>query len=363
MNFAPYTFMEDWGTLHYVLVGLIIVLIVLSIILLIGIANSRARKNQSDARKAKLTEQLATRLMPMFYEDLVTLKRACEKFRPRFLRTTENKELLVSILHDQTKNFSGDAFEKVQAIYQWLNLHRFSQSKLKSPFWEVMCQGLVELAAFKHQPSLKKIQKLLEHKHKLVRKVALQAFVEISSLEKFPKKELFELNREIALWEQIIMYQKLHDSETRDEWDLTELLKAKDSVFAFGLKVACLGNSTNIDHPDVFKRAQELQDEEALVAFIEWLSRFEVLPPLYEMFQNRLNYSIRVQRCLIKNCSSIEGIEEDLLNIFNKGPRSLAAAAATVMVNKAIGDPKTPIALEEDRKYLMEASQHPLAYV
>ena len=327
--------------------------------ILIGI--SRIKKNRADKHKEAFVEIVSTELLPHFYDDIETLKIQGDAFAKKYLKSNQHKQFTVNILLEQTNNFLGDAFETIQALYSSMKLDEFSSKKLGSKHWYTTCRGLQELGSFRNDNYVDQIRELLKHKHKTVNKVALQTLMDIRTGAEFPKESITGLDRPISLWEQVMLYENMHKLEKIQQWKLHELLNAPDSVFAFGLKVACLGNSSFLNNPEVIKKAITIKDEQAIIAFIEWAGRFDVSEPIHSMFIHRHVYNERIQERIIEQSYILNEIENSLREIIEKESNRLAMAAA-IALDRSYDITKIKIKNPE-RIHIFEQAQNPLIHV
>ena len=120
----------------------------------------------------------------LFYEDDASLQEKYNYVQMKLdirelLKDKFNRRVLVEILLDLRRDISGDARQRLFALYKDLGLHLDAFEKLKSWKWEVISKAISELTQLQVEESYGFIKKFINHRRGVIRKQAQRATVSL----------------------------------------------------------------------------------------------------------------------------------------------------------------------------------------
>jgi hypothetical protein len=196
---------EKSSTLIQALMLVIIYSTFSMVLLLIYILFHRNKLQNLDKLKQELKEKYQTKLMDYLFDtgnsgEIVNQINAVAKdsFK-RVILADEMKDLMV--------NLSGEAADKLRALFYELNLDIDSEMRVFSSKWHVKVKGFRELAFMNIQRVNKEIIKCLHHRNPIVRMEAQLALVRLNDEDRF--SFLDHITRPFTLWEQINVHEML----------------------------------------------------------------------------------------------------------------------------------------------------------
>ena len=133
-----------------------------------------------------------------------------------------NVQYLINLMIRAQRSLLGEDYRKLETLFKQIPPFRASISKLSSRKWYIKARGIREIYEMDQEQYLKDIIKLIDHKNIFVRReaqIAMVVFLGWDSLRFLPY-----LKREMTLWQQIKIVEKLHD--LYPDPDLTYLRKA-----------------------------------------------------------------------------------------------------------------------------------------
>ncbi len=161
-------------------------------------------------------------------DQIITLLKKCMA-RPLFRRVIMKNLLALR------KNLLGDTTEKLSCLYLELGLYQYSKRKIYASSWNIIVEGIIELAEMNMRQDRKLIKQFLNHSHPIVRLEVYTALLRLRTHKPF--SFLNKLEMQILEWEQmqLIMAAK-HTNLTIP--DLSRWLdKRYDSIVIFCLRV------------------------------------------------------------------------------------------------------------------------------
>lgn len=111
------------------------------------------------------------------------------------------KQVLIDILLDLKKNFSGTAGKIIDNIYKDLRLSELSVRKLKNFRWSDKAKGVKELAVFNCKNKVREISRLLNSSNLILRNEVYFALIQLS--EDNPLGFLDNYTGKITLWQEL----------------------------------------------------------------------------------------------------------------------------------------------------------------
>ncbi|UJH92067.1 hypothetical protein LZ575_05540 [Antarcticibacterium sp. 1MA-6-2] len=120
-----------------------------------------------------------------------------------------NVQYLVNLMIRTQRSLLGENYHKIQELYKQIPPYRVSFNKLKSKKWHVKGRGIREIYEMDQQQYVKEVLREINNKNIYVRReaqIAMVVFLGWDSLRFLPY-----LKREMTLWQQIKVVEKLHD--------------------------------------------------------------------------------------------------------------------------------------------------------
>ncbi|MCM4159265.1 hypothetical protein FHG64_17375 [Antarcticibacterium flavum] len=180
--------------------------------LIIGISLVYRKRRTAHLQKLEtaFARVTASYLYPLPGEpfDLIEANRSFRKLgiRPSKPR---NVQYLVDLMIRTQRSLLGKNYHKLEILYSQIPPYRVSVNKLRSKMWYVKAMGIREIYEMGQKQYIKEITKERNHPNIYVRResqIAMVVFLGWKSLRFLPY-----LKREMTLWQQIKVVEKLHD--------------------------------------------------------------------------------------------------------------------------------------------------------
>ncbi len=120
-----------------------------------------------------------------------------------------NVQYLIDLMIRTQRSLLGKNYDKLELLYGQIPPYRASQKKLRSKKWHVKARGLREIYEMDQNQYLKEVMREINHENIYVRREAQIAMVVFLGWESF--RFIPYLKREMSLWQQIKVVEKLHD--------------------------------------------------------------------------------------------------------------------------------------------------------
>lgn len=161
---------------------------------------------------------------PVETPDLIQIQRSFRKVgvvpsKPK------NVQYLIDLMIRAQSNLLGQNYQKLEVLFKQIPPFRASVSKLASRKWYIKARGIREIYEMDQEQYLPQIISERNNKNLFVRReaqIAMVVFLGWESLRFLPY-----LKREMTLWQQIKVVEKLHDHYPIE--DLSRLRKAYDT--------------------------------------------------------------------------------------------------------------------------------------
>lgn len=119
-----------------------------------------------------------------------------------------NVQYLIDLMIRTQRSLVGKNYQKLELLYKQIPPYRVSLNKLRSRKWHVKARGLREIYEMDQKQYLKEVIREINHDNIFVRREAQIAMVVFLGWESF--RFLPYLKREMSLWQQIKVVEKLH---------------------------------------------------------------------------------------------------------------------------------------------------------
>jgi hypothetical protein len=213
-----------------ILIRVILVLLLLLVVLWVSIALSLYSKKRRQKHLQRIeeafSESISRYLYPMPGEetDVVTIQK---KFRILGITSAKraNVQFIIDLMIRTQRSLLGRNHLKLQDLYERIPPYKASYNKLKSRKWYVKARGIREIYEMGQNRYINSVLKCRNHRNVFVRReaqIAIVVFMGWESLRFLPY-----LKREMELWQQIKIVEKLH--YLYPEPNLNYLRKAYDS--------------------------------------------------------------------------------------------------------------------------------------
>lgn len=162
--------------------------------------------------------------LPGEIPDLIIVQRAFRKLgvvrsKPR------NVQFLIDLMIRSQRSLLGQNYKKLEVLFKQIPPFRASVKKLESKKWYIKARGIREIYEMDQKQHLRKLIRERNNKNIYVRReaqIAIVVFLGWDSLRFLPY-----LKREMTLWQQIKVVEKLHDLHPKPR--LKYLRKAYDT--------------------------------------------------------------------------------------------------------------------------------------
>jgi len=158
-----------------------------------------------------------------------------------FVRIVKNplgRRLIVDELINCKKNFTGVTAQNIVALYEQLDLKKYSLRKLNSGKWHIKARGIQELYLMGQSDTIKRIYRHINNKHEFVRMEAQSGVIHLLGFEGL--RFLDVIDHPLTEWQQLKLLEQLGHlkmnvrlSAAIPRW----LRSPNDTVVLFGLKL------------------------------------------------------------------------------------------------------------------------------
>lgn len=186
------------------------------------------RKNRKTAREKKIFEQFNTFFYSNLFIDNQQFNLAIRKqFETDCLNKKLHRKVLLDVLLDLKKKFSGEVSEKIIALYYHFHLEKNSLKKINSIRYYQTIEGMRELTIMRHPRAVEIAKKLLFSKKEIVR-----AEAQISLIMHNGFDGLFFLDNykeDIPQWQQICLLNALNQFQRPEKLNLNSWITSTNS--------------------------------------------------------------------------------------------------------------------------------------
>lgn len=178
----------------------------------IGVSLIYRSRRSSHLNKIETTfAEITSRYLYPLPDQPFDLVRANRSFRKLGIHPGKsgNVQYLIDLMIRTQRSLLGKNYEKLELLYKQIPPYRVSQKKLGSKKWYVKARGLREIYEMDQKQYLKEVIREINHDNIYVRREAQIAMVVFLGWESF--RFLPYLKREMTLWQQIKVVEKLHD--------------------------------------------------------------------------------------------------------------------------------------------------------
>lgn len=245
---------------------------------------SRVDQLAFNRRKSRLLKIYQRRLTEMLFEENGDDDtRKLERVKKRYLKDDESKEIMIGILLEQQRNFSGELNDRIKYFYETLGLNKTSIAKVFSKKWHLIAIGIRELGLLGASHNIDHIKPFTNHKYLIIRREAQMALVRQKGIDGL--SFLDTLTYQLSEWHQLNLFETLAKIATNEKPKLAKYLESSNvSVICFALKL--VGFFKLMDTPE--KLLELLNHEERIVRMVavQTIARLEY----YHLSQTLLDY-------------------------------------------------------------------------
>jgi hypothetical protein len=145
---------------------------------------------------------------PYFYDDLDDDEEAAIVERLSKYKSSKDKQIIIDVLIEGKRNFTGEGSIRIKALYQVLQLHKVSLRKIKYGNWYHRSVGLRELAFLGRRAFKTEIEKYINDNHQYVRTEAILSCMLLD--DKKPFGFLMELKYSFVRWDSLSIYYTMY---------------------------------------------------------------------------------------------------------------------------------------------------------
>lgn len=280
----------DVRVVYYLLIASLLASITLLLIFILYIRRIAisARDTRADNLKFKYQYLIYEALVESQAENGANAQQLIvEKLKKEVAKGKLHKQILVDLVIDLKKNFSGDSEKQLVQLYQSLHLFEYSLQKLDSRRWDVQAKGIRELMEMDYAPL---DTQLIVDKLRFASNVtvAQEAQIALIKLEKHPLAFLNDLENPLTDWQQISIHHLLSKIDRKFIPDFTTCLSStNESVVKFVLRMIAEFDQKQAEfkvmeclyHPSIAIK------EEAILTLIK-LEAKNALPQIIEACQD-----------------------------------------------------------------------------
>jgi hypothetical protein len=192
-------------------------------------------------------------------QQIITYLKACATNRLK-------KRIITRTLLKLRNEISGETADTIQKLYYNLNFAAEAEAKLNSEKWDVIADGISELAHFDIKEAHDKVIVHINHPKKEVRREIQLYLVKLFSFDGLSFLSILE--NQLSEWDQIQLLEILQRRNSQNIPDLTNWLQStNDSVISFTLKLAKIFNQYEtkeqvmqlFDHPNIAIRIEAIE--------------------------------------------------------------------------------------------------------
>lgn len=168
-----------------------------------------ARDNKINKLKFKYQYLIYEALVESQRENGVTAQQfIVEKLKKEISKAKLHKQVLIDLIIDLKKNFSGDSEQQFVQLYQSLHLSQYSLKKLDNRRWDVQAKGIRELTEMDHDRFATQLA-ITSLRYARNPTVAQEAQIASVRMEKNPLFFLADLESPLTEWQQINLHHLL----------------------------------------------------------------------------------------------------------------------------------------------------------
>lgn len=123
------------------------------------------------------------------------------------LRSSFSKQVFIRQLTKASSNMAGGASENLKWVYEYFNLEKDSEIRMRSNRWHIKAKAIQELAQMQQKKYIKTIYKLANHSNSFVRQEAQTAIVKLFGFSGLRFLNVITYN--ISDWQQFCLLQEL----------------------------------------------------------------------------------------------------------------------------------------------------------
>jgi hypothetical protein len=192
-------------------------------------------------------------------QQIITYLKKCSKNRLK-------KRIITRTLLKLRNEISGETADTIQKLFYNLNFAAEAEAKLNSKKWDVIANGISELAQFDIKEAHDKVITHINHSKKEVRREIQFYLVKLFSFDGLTFLNVLE--NQLSEWDQIQLLEILQRKNSQNLPDLTNWLQStNDSVISFTLKLAKIFNQYDtkeqvlqlFDHPNIEIRIEAIE--------------------------------------------------------------------------------------------------------
>ncbi|AYD48854.1 HEAT repeat domain-containing protein [Arachidicoccus soli] len=213
---------------------------VLIIVMLLAALYIQSRKNNNDKLQNDIREFFIPLIGIVIYfeggDQNELYEIPVDEIYLNALQNDQYKDWFLQELVEAEASLKGESAQNIRLLYEQLELHKISFSKLKSRKWYTKAKGIQELYLMRNKMYLSQILELTYHPNEYVRS---EAQIGMVSLEGF-KGLIFldELVLPISTWNQIRLLNHLSDIPYQDFLNIEHWLgSSNESVIIFALRL------------------------------------------------------------------------------------------------------------------------------
>lgn len=288
--------------------------------------------NRRKKRLVKIYQRHLTELL--FNEESDKDDELLANVRKKYLYNDESKEIMIQILLDQQRNFSGEFNERIRFFYDKLGLKKLSYNKLNSREWYTIAIGLKEFGLL-GKPSLQKVVlPYTNHRFFIVRREAQLALVRMQGIKGLVF--LDQLNYRLSEWQQLNLFETLTKVSSEEKPELTKyLFSTNTSVISFALKL--VGFFKLMGENEQLLAFLDHEERDIRISAVQTIGRLELFQFSKQLVDSYPTQPYEVKLEILKALADIGGadVADFLLEEFKSSQfeTSLQAAKALNEIN------------------------------
>lgn len=246
-----------------------------------------------------------------------------------------NVQYLINLMIRTQRTFLGKNYEKLELLYFQIPPYRVSLKKLRSKKWYIKALGIREIYEMGQKQYLKEILKEGNHHNIYVRRetqIAMVVFMGWESLRFLPY-----LKREMTLWQQIKVVEKLHDLYPIANIKYLRRGYDCDRPFAIELLMRLIRKFDLVDEVDYILRFIDSPKYDTRESAIYCISSFQLngeqLATLKLKFLNIPNFEQQIQLLKYIDRISIKVDVAFLKSLLYTGNDSIKLCTAEILWN------------------------------
>lgn len=273
-----------------------------------------------------------------FPSDPFNLVSAQRKFREVGIDPSKprNVQYLIDLMIRTQRNLRGNNYNKLEVFYKQIPPYRVSLTKLHSKNWYIKSRGIREIYEMDQKQYIKEIFKEVNNKNLFVRReaqIALVVFLGWESMRFLPY-----LQREMSLWQQIKVVEKLYDLYPQPKIVYLKKAYYSDKAYANELVMRLIRKFNIVDEVEYIYRHLDSDIFDTREAAIYCLSSFKLDEKQLDVVKHKLHNipNIEQQVQLLKyidRTSPVVDIEFYKL-LLNTSDDIIRLSAAEILWNK-----------------------------